>query len=572
MRSFRNSLTGQILLGSIVVAIIVAFALTGSGLTGSATALVSDCAVKVGGHCINPKEYQAAYGLLTSVGINDQAAKRLNLRRQVARGLAERQVLLDRAREFGVATSEKDVDRDLAEGRTRVSLPARGGERLALSLAACIDGLTGCEPGTIGLRSLPVKKDGVFDFERYKRTVRVATGRSPGHFKEMQVEEASAERVRELVRSQVKVSEEEVYLAYVRARSQATARFVRIFDSWFQRYLVRLTEKDLSDFAAAHEQEITVALDRLAPGYAVGCPVVSEIRLDPPDTSDVSNPAAALEALRPQLKSAEAFAQAARRESRAPSARYAGAVGCLDSHYGQDAEALVKGLEGVAVGDVSSVIATASGPTLLRLEARVDAGNREQLRRAFVTWRLASETAAKEKVEAFAKSLIERTSGGEKLEAAALALVEEQLTSQGGGGKNGSGKDGLAEAARTADDRPRADISRPFSIEQPVLVDATDREPLAPLVFALSEPDALVTRPVQFHGGLAVLQLKEKDLATREKFAEERDQVIAQIWARKAEDTLASFVDALIQKAGGVTYDPNYVPDEAAEAPARSPS
>src|SRR5690606_22442747 len=99
LRSFRESLFGQIALGAIVLAIIVAFALTGSG-AGGAASLVTDCAVKVKRHCIGPKEFQAAYGLYTSVGLSDQAVKRLNLRRQVARGLVERELLVDHAKEL----------------------------------------------------------------------------------------------------------------------------------------------------------------------------------------------------------------------------------------------------------------------------------------------------------------------------------------------------------------------------------------------------------------------------------------------------------------------------------------
>src|SRR5690606_15709457 len=105
---------GQIALGAIVLAIIVAFALTGSG-AGGAASLVTDCAVKVKRHCIGPKEFQAAYGLYTSVGLSDQAVKRLNLRRQVARGLVERELLVDHAKELGIATSAQDVDAELAE-------------------------------------------------------------------------------------------------------------------------------------------------------------------------------------------------------------------------------------------------------------------------------------------------------------------------------------------------------------------------------------------------------------------------------------------------------------------------
>jgi len=556
LRSFRESLFGQLALGAIVLAIIVAFAFTGSGAGGAST-LVTDCVVKVGPHCVGPKEFQAAYGLVTSVGLSDQAVKRLNLRRQVARGLAEREVLLARAKELGIATSEQDVDRELAEGRTRVSLPAAGAERLAMSIAACVDGMGGCEPGTIGLRSLPVKKDGAFDFERYRRSVRVATGRSPGHFKEMQQAELTAERVREIVRSQVKVSEAEAFLAYSRARSQATARVVRVQESWFARYVIEAAT--LADYVGAHQAEIDAAI-KAETGFAVGCPVVREIRLPSKDPSDAQgvDPTVELEAMRGKLRTSADFAEAARRTSQADSARLGGALGCLEESDGPDAQALLTAIKDLVPGKVSPVVPTGSGAALLWLEDRVTEANRAELIGAFVKEREATTGQAKAAAETFAKKLIARLQAGEVAEAATTAAIAELLPDE-------------KHPGRLAADRPLSDISRPFSIEQSPLYDSTESESPAALVFALEKPDAVVERPVAVRGGFAVLQLKEKDLATKETFREDRDKVMPQLWARKSEEALGALVAKLLEKAGPIQYDATYAPDETAESTPPSP-
>src|SRR5690606_38785108 len=187
IRTLRNSGLGQIFLGAIVVAIIMAFVFTGAqpGSGGEA----GECAVEVGESCVGPKEFQAALRLVTSIGISDSAIKRLRLREQVGRGLAEREVLFNEATRLGLGTSEEDVDTEILEGRTRVSLPAQESERLALSLALCVDNPTGCAAGTVGLRAINVRQAGEFDFDLYQRTVRVVTGRSPNHFKQMQKKE-----------------------------------------------------------------------------------------------------------------------------------------------------------------------------------------------------------------------------------------------------------------------------------------------------------------------------------------------------------------------------------------------
>ena len=89
IRALRDSLFGQLFLGGIVVAIILAFLFTGAGGGGS---LDEECALTLGRICVEPRDFQAAYGLTMS-GIDGGAAKKLQLQQKVARGLAEREVL-----------------------------------------------------------------------------------------------------------------------------------------------------------------------------------------------------------------------------------------------------------------------------------------------------------------------------------------------------------------------------------------------------------------------------------------------------------------------------------------------
>lgn len=566
IRSLRESFLGQLFLGGVVIAIILAFALTGS--SGSAT-VISDCAVEVGRHCVPPKAFQASYGLLTSIGINEKAAKSLNLRMQVARGLAEREVLLDKARELGISTSEADVDVELAEGRTRVSIPAAGAERLALSLALCVDGPSGCAPGTLGLRSIPVKKDGVFSYDRYKRMVRVATGRSPGHFKEAQQAELTAERVREFYRSQVKVSEEEAFLAYKRARSQATARVGRVPAAWFARYVVTPSQEAIEAWALENAALVDAGVKEREAGYKDGCPLVSEIRLAPadplalaaPGSAKEEDPAKLLGELRNRLKTGADFEALARRYSSADSAAYGGALGCLDENYGPLADTLLGGLAELSTpGALSEVMMTSEGPVLLRVDGFVSAENRAELLRRDVARRLAIDALAREEARKFAQALIEKLQAGEPLAEANEALLTEAAARGPLGGRD--------NPALTVETRPTTDISRPFTISQNPVPSARGGVLPAKLVFDLQDDDDVVAEPIETEQGYAVLQLKEKDLATREKFAEDRERVLSALVSRKAEEALAQLVEELITRAGGVKYDPAFVP--STEEPAES--
>lgn len=577
VRSLRQSGIGQLFLGAIVVAIILAFVLTGSAPGGAS--LTKECAVQVGDHCVEPKEFFAAYGLLTSIGINEQAAKQLRLRDQIARGLAERELLYEQAKKLGLGTSEEDIDDELVDGRARLSLPAEDAERLALSLALCVDGPSGCEPGTIGLRSLRVKRNGEFDYDRYKREVRVVTGRSPNHFKEMQQREYTAERLRQLIRSQAKVSEEEAFLAYSRARGKATARVARLKTGWFSRYTVAPTAEQIEKWKSDHEKELEEATKQLTQTWKEGCNVVSEIRIDstsasPEEEEDAPEKSAVerIKTIRQKAKSGQDFHLLARQYSDAESAKVGGRIGCLDESYGVGADELINAAKELEKpGDISEVVDTVRGPTLIRLEGRVGAGpgegdedqSAESLARQHLAHTLSTEALAEEKARAFAARLIERLQEGEDIAEATDALRREFLEEGPLGAKLAAGEDTLPGAED--EDRPVSDISRPFSIEQSPIADAKPGKNVAAMVFGLEEDDAVVEEPVETATGFAVLQLKEKDLVTRESFEADRTRVMGQLRSRKAEQMLSRYVEDLVKKAGGVKLNQQYVPSGSDE-------
>src|SRR6187402_228843 len=413
IRALRNSGLGQFFLGAIVVSIILAFILTGA--SNSPSSMDDECVAEAGKHiCIDTKEFDAAFRLLSAIGggsINEAAAKRLRLREQVARGLVEREVLVKQAEQMGLGTSEDDVDAELLEGRTRVSLPAQGAEQLAMSLAMCVNGPTGCEPGTIGLRAIDVKRDGKFDIELYKRTVRVWTRRSPTQFKDMQTREYTAERLRQLIKSQVRVSDEEAFLAFSRVKSKATARTVYAQKDWFERYVIQLSADQVAAYQKANEAAVTAGVTALGEGFKKGCPVVSEIRIDSaqPGSDDAVKAQNQAELLLKEIKAKKNFEDLARRYSQADSAPRAGRVGCLDDSYGAGSAVLLEAAKLLKKpGDLSPVVETIRGFSILRLDDVVTDENRAALMKAHVAYKLALSQQADEQARAFTAQLIER--------------------------------------------------------------------------------------------------------------------------------------------------------------------
>ncbi len=551
IRTLRNSGIGQVFLGLVVVCIILAFIFTGAA--PSASGNIDECIVQVDKSCIKAKEYDASLRLAASIGLSDKAVKSLNLRQEIAQGFAEREVLLKEARRLGIGTSEDDIDNELFEGRTRISLPADGAEQLALKTAMCVDGPRGCAPGTIGLRAITVKQDGKFNFDLYQRSIRVSTGRSPSQFKEMQQDEYTAERVRQLIRSQVRVSPDEAFLSYSRARSQATARTVEIKDAWFARYVVSASADELEAFAKENKADIDKAVEAAKDKWAVGCQIVSEIRIDNADPgADVAADAKAKAEKLQSRAQREDFAKLARFASQSDNAKYGGYLGCLDSSYGADATTLVEAASELKRnGDVSPVVETIQGFHVLRLEDTVSEDNRDELLRTYVTKKMVVDALAKKSAEAFAKELIQEAEQGDDLSELTETLVAKTL-------KNGafpaSEHPGLED-----DTRPKMEISRAISIEQSPLTDAQAGVNPGILLFDLKEEDDVHPEPIPLNAGFAVMQLKSKEMITREKFEEDRTQIMTTLQQRKAEQALSNYVAELLKKAGGASFNSKYV-------------
>lgn len=550
MRAFRESLFGQLFLGGIVIAIIVAFAI--GGMRGGETAFSSECAARVGSACVDPKEFTAAYGLVLSVGLSDRAVQQLDLKRQVARGLVEREVLLREAKSLGISTSEKAIDQELLSGRTRVSLPADGRERLAMSLALCLDDERSCAPGTVGLRALPVTQKGAFDYARYERVVRRTTGRSPNHFKEMQVREATAERMRELITEPVRISDEEAFIAMERTQSKAIARLLTAKTAWFERYVRFPGETQLEAFSKEHSTELADAAKAASATFKPGCSVVREFALKTGGADSDDAVEKKIRALLPQLKDAGQRETLIRKESDAPSAALGGRVGCLDERYGPGSDELLTAAGKLEKpGDMSELVRTPLGFHVLWLEDRVSAENAAALAQSFVTYERASRALGQDEAQKYAQAVLSALATEPSLEQAAEAVATLWLT---------RGALGPLPRALTDENRPKTDVTAPFTIEDTPLEGLMGAESAAKIVFDMKEPGEITKAPLALRDGVALLQLKEKELYSREKFAKEKADVVPLLRRRKAEQVLADYVSALIEKAGSVSYDERYAP------------
>ena len=560
---FRGGGVSQVLVGGIAFSIILVFALEfRAGRNGPTASLKKECAVEIKGECIDPKEYYASFGLIMPRGADPRAAKQLGLHKRVLDGLVERELLYGEAKRLGISVSEAEVEAELLNGRAHVSLPAQDTQNLSYQLGLCRrseDG-RGCEPGADTLvRELRVKRtaDEPFDYAVYEREVRVLANRGPKEFKEMQQREMIAERMRDLIREPVRVSETEAFGLFEQERSTATIRSVVLTRDWFAKYTLDSSNAAVDKWAAENKTMVDATWETDKAAFTAGCFPTREILLEVgpgANDEDRAEIRKKLDAARARLTAGESFASVARSVSEGQTASQGGELGCVTASYGLGNEELIKAAAGLKPGEISPIVETPRGMHLLAVDAKLDAGAVEATGRRFVAQKLYVHAGADEQVKAFAEELIKRTKAGAKLEDA----LESQLTQILPPKKAADGSATPAPALSAAD-HPKVEISAPFSTSGNPLPQVTPKEPLAARAFELKAADEVFPTPIQTSDGAVVMQLKEKIAASRAEFDKNKAKILGPLGEAKASEALAQYVADLRKKLGDkVKVDPRF--------------
>lgn len=566
---FRKGGGGQIIVGAVVFAIIVVFVLEFRPGREGGSGFSRECAVKVFDGCVDRKEYFAAYGLIVPREMPQKKIKSMGLKKAIMDGFVERELLLKEAERLGVSVSDAELDEELASGRARISLPYHQLGWLGYTLGI----------GDEMVRLLPVKssQSGEFDYKIYERSVRNTTNRSPKEFKEMQRREVIAQRVRDLVRSRVRVSEVEAYTQWERERSKAVARVVSVPREWFAKWVVDASDAAVDDWALKNEKLVSDAWKQAQANWKAECPIVSEVVAsveeesgDATKTEQRQKVQAALD----RIKKGEAFDAVARSASEGAAAELGGELGCLNETYGPGSSELLDAIKSMKPGQVSEVVESKRGFHVIKLHSRVAEKDLEAVGRRATARRMAVPALATELAKEFADKLIEKAKAGAKLEDLVKELSLEYAQRRTTKKVAVAGAPGPAPvAAKKAEPpaledalRPKLEITAPFSVAGSPVQDPMPGEAPAAKVFELEKADALVEKPVRTGAGFAVLQLKEKTPAKKEEFEKDRLSILRTLRVAKEQDAVARYIAALRGKVKEkITYDQRLLEDTGSQ-------
>jgi len=541
IKVFRKGITSAIY-GLIIVATVVVFVVQfRPGAQGSTGRIRQECAAEVRGRCIDPKDYTAELMLIAPGRmIEGSQLKALGIHKFVQDGLVERTLLVQDAERLGITVAESELDNELVAGRAHVSLPVEHARMLSYSLRL----------GSDGVRLLPVTGENkVFDYKVYDRVVRQFTNRSPTEFKAMQREELLAARMRDLVRTRVRIGDEEAFTTYQREKSSATIRFAAFRRNWFAHHILDLSPASVDAWAKSHQEEVDRVFETRKSQYLPECRSARHILVKLPEGASSEQKETASKraaAVLERVRKGEDFAKVAREESDDTSASEGGDLGCFQR--GRMVKPFEDAAYSMSPGQISDLVPTQYGFHVIRLDAiykgdEAEAfGRRETAKNLMVTIEgeaLAAETA---------KKVLAAVKAGAKFD---QAIVEALPAQRKGKADKGQPKKEGPGASDKDDDaqRPRVEISAPFNSNGDPITGASPGQGVAQIAFRLEKDGDVHEDLIKLDEGYAVMQLKEKSPASREQFEKERETFVAAMLAAKQADALNGYVLRLKEAA-----------------------
>lgn len=558
---FRQGGLMKAFLGGIVLLIMAAFAFD---FRGGAVGVKQECVVTVDEACVDPKDFHLLSRLVGVPGMTPKAMQKSGFTQHALNALVERELLLQEARRLGVGVSEEDIDAELALGRVHFSWPVD-----APVPQAVLQGMPFPKTGAQEtLTYIPVRnsKTNEFDFKVYRRQLQNIMRMSPKEFKRHQADEITAWRVRQLLVAPVRISEEEAFDTYEQQQSKVTARFAEARNGWFERFAVNVTEADAEALVKTREADVTAAWDKVKADWKEGCPLVDEIVFNYAPGADAEQRATTSEAAQRALallKAGTKFENVARASSEGPEAGLGGDIGCLNENSGPVAKDLIAAATPLQPGQTSGIVETAKGLHILRVHGKL-AGDPAPVGRLYVARKLALTQLGKARAQAFAAQVIDDVKAGKLITESVEARRKEFVV-----GTNGTETDPLLVAALDSVDVPKVDISRPVTRGTPAVIGLKDASSTSAL-FGLEEGGTVAT-PQETALGVAVLQLKEKDPATREAFDKDKENILRNLTEQKRALVLADHLARLKEKVKKLEFDSRYFQakdDNGGEAPA----
>lgn len=518
----------------VVGMLIIVFASQFGGMQSQGCAGGARPAVEVDGESFTDGDFYAAMRLGFS-RMETEQLRAANARQYTANGIVERTLLAHEAERLGMRITPE-------EALTQVI--RRGEIYNTLSVEA---------PGYVRVNPMPFSvrgEDGEVDRERLDILVQNVR-RTMGEFAEWQAQEIRAERMRDVIRSSVSVSPDEVWDQWVREQEKATVRYVRFSAAYYGDRLVPTTA-ELDAFIASHRQQVD---DDYAANRSRYQDLAEQVRarhilIKVEAGADEATKAAARARAQGLLARARAadsrgFAELALANSQdTGSARKGGDLGW--NPRGVMVSAFDEAMFGLQPGQTSNLVETEYGFHIIRVEGRRQGNVPEQDAKRDIAERLFRAERGAAEARRAADALLARLRAGTTLD-----TISTELNPPVPEGQPAPERDPNAPDVRTSDE---------FGPNDSPINGITDGGAIARAAFALTMDQPLVAEPVVASGDAVVMRLETIRHATREGLtAEERARIIDGLRMTREAEAVDLYVRTLrgrAERGGKVNVNP----------------
>lgn len=533
MEAFRSTGLKSVVYGGMIVAVLVVFVVQfRPGANSGRSGVKNECAAEVRGECISARDFRSTLALIAPRA-DEENMKQLQLRKRVMDGLVERTLLTQDAARLGVSVSDDDLNAELTSGRAYVSISADTPPYL-VSMQLRM-------PPEKPMRTFDVKNaNGQFDEKVYTKALKSYVGRGPAEFREMQRSEVIASRMRELIKSRVRVSDDELFDFFSKQTSKASFKYVRVMRDFFAPLLTP-TKEALDNFAAAHKEEIDKAVasrkTQLA-GAAKDAPATCKKAR----TIFVKTAVAASddEKVAARKKIDDALAKITKGGKDASFGDVAakiteddakGEVACYLP--GKLPKPIDEAVANLKEGETSAVLEADTGFYVVKVEQALTGDAAEAAIRDEVVRQRWLAQESETKAAELAKALREAVAGGKSIDDATKEAVA-----------------GLGPKVKADDpDAPHVEESSDVTAQQASIRGAQIGVDVGSTVFALAKPGDVANDLVKLERGYAIVQLTEKKPATKEEFEKARADLAASVLGAKQQDALVGYVARLREAA-----------------------
>jgi peptidyl-prolyl cis-trans isomerase D len=562
LQALRSKGLASVVYGVLIVGMALVFILGFNPSAGKQKASLGEaCAARVKGHCITPKDHMSAYRLLIPRGEQNEPqmarAKQMGILRVSLDGLVERELLVNDAERLGITVTEDEVTDAIYDGFIHVSLPS---DKVSIASAVRVfDGKM-----RVNFKDSKSKK---FDLKVYERSIKAATGRSPTEFREEQAREILAAKVRDLVRTPVRVSESEALAGYIEERSTATLNTITVRSAYLAKYLPPPLPKDVDAWAndPGNKKALDDGVEERKTPHLRHILIKTEAGATPA-AKDAAK--ARLLAALERVKKGESFAAVAKDVSEDPgSAPAGGDVGDrTDGFVAPFKEAADK----LKPGEMTDApVETVFGYHAILRDAPMSDVALRQLVAGELFVKARAQRAAKEMADKIQADLMAGRDAQKVLDEQIATLAPATPAPAKPPGAPPPAADGKgAPAPKPAADTPDTDSMRPMIIAtapfnkggEPIpSLSAADNTKVIAFAFSAKDKDGL-DHVLQADHDYVLVSLKEHKTATKDEFAKDKEIYLQTLVKQKEDEAFSLYMKRLKDGASSeIKIDEKYL-------------